>query len=78
MRIEQPKAYPLKEFFNFIPDEGLPLTADNMCKIAKIFNTGGVFCETYGEVVQTLYEFSDFCGLIKLEGSPLTLRKVNG
>ena len=81
MRLADPKAYPLQEFLDFIPANGIPLTYGAMNEIGAIFAKGGVICETYGELAEVLKMLAvwyDLIWLDEIDGDKLYLRKVNG
>lgn len=78
MRLDPSKINPLKDLLDSIPDRGVELTHPELSRIAMFFNSGGVFCENWDEVLVVLNILADQ-GLVTLtkQKNSLLLQKVN-
>ena len=60
MELKPTGVNPLKEFLHTLPlDAPVPLSKNNLSCMAKIFNKGGVYCETFDDMLKVLDILAD-------------------
>jgi hypothetical protein len=80
MRLETSTINPLATFLGSIPESGLLLDRNNLEKIGKVFQTGGIIAETYKEVAELIVQFQEWYGMISIDqvDGKHILRKIDG